>query len=54
MNSYIKNIIIPVYQLDSLLNLSVYLNFFQSAEFADPMINMNDIITRIQSCKLFY
>ena len=54
MNSYIKDIIIPVNQLYSFLYLPVNLNFLQSAEFTDPMINMYNIISGIKPCKLFY
>ena len=52
MNANIKNIIIPVNQLYSLLDLAVYLYLLKTSEPSYAMVDMNNIITRIQPCEL--
>jgi hypothetical protein len=53
MDPDIQSIVIPVNQLNGFLDLAVDINFLKTTEFADPMIDMNNIITRIKSCELF-
>ena len=48
MYSYIKDVIVLVDKLNCLLNPSVDLDLFEPAEFADTVIYMDNIITRIK------
>ena len=50
MNADIQDVIIPVNQFYCLLYLSVHLNFFEPAEPAYPMVNMDYIISRVETC----